>query len=222
MNRISIAIDGPVSSGKSAVGSKVAEKLGFLFVDTGLMYRALAWKIQTNFAPKKKWKEMAALSKFEWSGNPASPTILLDGVDVSDKLFSPEISLLSSQIATNHEVRKVLVECQRAIAKDGGVVMVGRDIGTVVLPTAECKIFLTASIEVRAKRRYDDLHSRGVQISIEQVKEEMIERDRLDTTRADSPLKPAGDAVHLDSTALSIDNVIDKIVNLVKRPVHGG
>jgi len=225
MKPISVAIDGPVSAGKSIIGSKVAARLSYLFIDTGLMYRAVAWKIQTNFASKKKWSEMAALSKFEWRNNPSSPTILLDGVDVSEKLFSPDISLLSSQIATNSEIRKSLVKCQHDIAKEGGVVMVGRDIGTVVLPDAPVKVFLTASVDARASRRYQDLKERGINISLDQVKEEMIERDRIDSTRVDSPLKPAEDAVLIDSTTLSIEAVVEKILAYVQTAglkVHGG
>ncbi len=216
LSKIQVAIDGPVSSGKSTVGSKVASQLNYLFIDTGLMYRAIAWKIQAQFASEKEWGNVALGSKFEWRGDKASPNIFLDGADVTGKLYYPEISLLSSRVATNPNVRKALVAMQKAVAKDGGVAMVGRDIATVVLPEAAVKVFLTASVDTRAKRRHEELEAKGIKTSFDQVKSEMIRRDEQDSTRKDSPLRPAPDSVSIDATNLDVEQVVSQIVSLVK------
>jgi len=219
MQKVKVAIDGPVSSGKSSVGSEVADRLGFLFIDTGLMYRAVAWKIQKVFGSPKDWGKIAEQIKFDWKGTPSKPKMFADNQDVGEALFYPEISLLSSRIATESQVRKALVEKQREMAKPGGVVMVGRDIATVVLPDAEVKIFLTASTEVRAMRRFSELTEKGSDLTFDQVKNELEERDKIDTTRVDSPLRPAEDSVIVDSTHLSFEEVVLAMTKAVKSKI---
>lgn len=211
-----VAIDGPVSSGKTTVGRQLALELGYLFIDTGLMYRAVALKVQQTLASKSEWGKAAEESRFEWKGNPASPELFLDASNVTQRLFYPEVSLLSSRISADSKVRKALVAAQKEMAKSGGVVMVGRDIGTVVLPHANLKIFLTASVDSRAQRRYEELKSKGISISLEQVKNELIQRDQLDSSRKDSPLVPANDAIMIDSTGLSPVEVARKILGYLK------
>lgn len=216
MKKLQVAMDGPVSSGKSTVGSQAASQLGYLFIDTGLMYRAVAWKIQQQFGAKKQWGEIASRANMEWRGESSSPSLFVDGKEVGAPLYYPEISLLSSRIATDSEVRRALVSVQKEMAVGGGVVMVGRDIGTVVLPDAPIKIFLTGSIDVRATRRYAELKARGVDVTREEVKKELIERDRVDTSREDSPLRPADDSVLIDSTNFTQAEVVDRIVSAVR------
>ncbi len=216
VSKIKVAIDGPVSSGKSSAGSKTAAALNYQFIDTVIMYRALAYKIKIQNIPSTKWKQTAEAASFKWVGDLSKPSLILDGTNVSRNLFSPEISSFTSKVASVPEIRKILVSIQRKMAEDGGIVMVGRDIGTVVLPDAELKIFLTASLDARIKRRYEELNQSKTPIPIEKLKIEILERDKRDTTRSDSPLQIAENGIEIDSTHLTLDEVVEMIVKLAK------
>jgi cytidylate kinase len=213
-----IAIDGPVAVGKSSVGSLLAKRLGYVFFDTGMMYRAFTWKVLKSGIPiedEQKLCQLANTTKFDFvplQGCYLSP--LVDDEDVSSKLFRPEVEehvSLTSKIAG---VRQTLILEQRKLAQRGKVVMAGRDIGTVVLPWAELKIFLTASTEERARRRYKELLERGENSSLEIVLADLKRRDEMDIHRTISPLKPAEDAIIIDTENFSLEQVVDKIYTL--------
>ena len=220
MKRQLIAIDGPVAVGKSSVGSLLARRLGYVFFDTGMMYRAFTWKtLKSGISPRDEEKlcQLANTTKFDFVPTKSrwhlSPFI--DDEDVSSKLLCPEIEehvSLTSKIAG---VRQALILEQRKLAQRGKVVMAGRDIGTVVLPWAELKIFLTASTEERARRRYNELLERGGNASLETVLADLKRRDEIDINRTISPLKPAEDAIIIDTENFSLEQVIDKIYALV-------
>ena len=210
-----IAIDGPVAVGKSSVGSLLAKRLGYVFFDTGMMYRAFTWKVLKSgisIEDEQKLCQLANTTKFDFvplQGCYLSPFI--DDKDVSSKLFRPEVEehvSLTSKIAG---VRQTLILEQRRLAQRGKVVMAGRDIGTVVLPWAELKIFLTASTEERARRRYKELLKRGENSSLEIVLADLKKRDEMDIHRTISPLKPAEDAIIIDTENFSLEQVVDKI-----------
>lgn len=207
---ISIAIDGPVAVGKSTVGRLLAERLGFCFIDTGSMYRALTWKAireGIDLEDEERLKELAMRSKMEF----VSGCLLLDGEDINKELRSPEVERGVSLVSKLGGVREILVSQQRALAEGGGVVMAGRDIGTVVLPHAELKIFLTASLRERAYRRFKEVGG-----DFKTILEELERRDRIDSQREISPLKPAPDAYIIDTENLSPEEVVDKILSLLR------
>jgi len=214
-----IAIDGPVAVGKSSVGSLLAKRLGYAFFDTGMMYRAFTWKvIKLGIPPTDEHKlcELASSTKFNFiplKGCNLSPFI--DNEDVSSNLFCPEVERLVPLVAKIPGVRQTLMQEQRKLAQRGKIVMAGRDIGTVVLPRAELKIFLTASTKERAKRRYKELLERGENSSLEDVLADLQKRDEMDAHRTISPLKPAEDAIIIDTENLSLEQVVNKIYTLV-------
>jgi len=220
MSSISIAIDGPVASGKTTVGRLIAKKLGVLFVDTGLMYRAITWKALQKGIPltdKEALGKLAWDSKLEFQFNRHKEAhLFLDGEDINDYLQQKEVVEAVSPVSTVSSVRKALVSAQREIASRYSVVMVGRDIGTVVLPDATCKIFLTASLEERAFRRYKELIDKGEPVTLEEIRNMVAYRDSIDSTRLDSPLVKAEDAYLIDSTNLSIEEVVDLILQIVQ------
>ena len=213
-----IALDGPVAVGKSSVGSLLAKRLGYVFFDTGMMYRAFTWKVLksgTSTEDEQKLCQLANTTKFNFvplQGCYLSPFI--DDEDVSSKLFYPEVEIHVPLIAKIAGVRQTLIQEQRGLAQRGKIVMAGRDIGTVVLPWAELKIFLTASIEERARRRYKELLERGENSSLEAVLADLKKRDKMDIHRTVSPLKPAEDAIIIDTENLSLEQVVDKIYTL--------
>jgi len=213
-----IAIDGPVAVGKSSVGSLLARRLGYVFFDTGMMYRAFTWKVLKSgisIEDEQKLCQLANTTKFDFvplQGCYLSP--LIDDEDISTKLFRPEVEehvSLTSKIAG---VRQTLIKEQRRLAQRGKLVMAGRDIGTVVLPWAELKIFLTASTEERARRRYKELLERGDNSSLESVLADLKKRDEMDIHRTISPLKPAEDAIIIDTENFTLEQVVDKIYTL--------
>jgi len=210
-----IAIDGPVAVGKSSVGSLLAIRLGYVFFDTGMVYRAFTWKVlKSGISPgdEEKLCQLANTTKFDFvpikSGWYLSP--LIDDEDISSKVLCPEIEEQVSLTSKIAGVRQALVLEQRRLAQRGKLVMAGRDIGTVVLPWAELKIFLTASTEERAMRRYKELLERGENTSLEIVLADLKRRDKIDTHRTISPLKPAEDAIIIDTENFSLEQVIDK------------
>ena len=214
-----IAIDGPVAVGKSTVGRMVASRLGYRFVDTGTMYRALTWKaIQQRilFDDEAALSRMSANTTFQLtsSGNNGQNNILMDGKDVSHEVRPPPVEKSVSLVSKVPEVRESLVRHQRRIAQDGRLVMAGRDIGTVVLPQAELKIFLAASPLERARRRYQELLAQSEKANFEEVLSDLQSRDDMDIHRQASPLKPATDAYILDTEGLSAEQVANKICAL--------
>ena len=212
--KILIAIDGPAGSGKSTVAAAVAEKLQLRHLDTGGMYRALTVKALRSGTPVDSEDLLSKLAE-EAQIDLAEGRVRLDGEDVSVEIRTPEVDASVSSIAAHAGVRKVMVRLQREIAGSGGVVE-GRDIGTVVLPDATLKIFLVATPEERARRRHAETSLRG-DTDVEQVKKEIVERDTLDSRRKVSPLVPADDAVLIDTTDRTVDDIVNQIVALLEK-----
>jgi len=213
-----IAIDGPVAVGKSSVGLRLANGLGYIFFDTGMIYRAFTWKVlNSGISPEDEQKLCHLATTTEFNFTPSKEgalSVIVDGQDVSSKLLCSEIEELVALIAKVAGVRQAMVSQQRKLAERGRVVMAGRDIGTVVLPWAELKIFLTASTEERARRRYKELLKRGDNSSLEIVLADLKKRDEMDINRTISPLKPAEDAIIINTKNLSLEQVVDKIYTL--------
>jgi cytidylate kinase len=213
-NNVTVAIDGPAGAGKSTTARRLAQELGIVYVDSGAMYRAVALSCLEAGIEISDAKAVGELSSrlnldFMPASVPGNPQrLLVDGVDVTSEIRTPAVS---SGASTVPMVREVLVAKQRTMGKKGGVVMEGRDIGTVVLPDADCKIFLTASINERAKRRHTEMIARGETTSFDEVKADIAQRDFRDETRAVSPLRPAEDAIILDSENMDADEVVEKM-----------
>ncbi|WP_437753739.1 (d)CMP kinase [Sorangium sp. So ce1389] len=248
--RLRVAIDGPAGAGKGTVARGLAERLGYLLVDTGAIYRAVALAVhRVGLA----WDESGAIGALaedlssggrialERSADPASAPgaapddspaqssiggsgmrVLLDGEDVSSAIRAPEISLGASRVSAIPAVRKALLAMQRQAGAVGGVVLEGRDIGTVVFPDAEVKFFLTAPAEIRAKRRYDELVARGMTVSFEATLSDVLRRDKADSERAVAPLRKADDAILVDSGHRSPQEIIDEMAMLVELRARGG
>jgi cytidylate kinase len=220
MKQIRIAIDGPAGVGKTTTAKSLAEKFGLLYIDTGAMYRALAVLAMARKISPNDAEASAALARkisirLEHDATGAL-RVLGDGQDLTTAIRTPEASDGASRISVHPDVRTELVSWQRDLAKKTGVVMEGRDIGTVVLPDAEAKIFLTASPQERARRRQRELASRGVRVSLEQVTREMEERDARDRGRETSPLRPASDAVVVDCTAFDLNEQVAAVSRVVE------
>jgi CMP/dCMP kinase len=218
-----IAIDGPAASGKSTLGFRLAESLGYLFFDTGVMYRAVTWACLMHKVDPKDEAAVASLAEQVVIDirPPSSPDgracdVLIDGQDATWEVRKPEVEAYVSVVAAYRGVRKALSAQQRRIGLRGQVVMVGRDIGTVVLPEADLKIYLDASAEVRAKRRYDEVVNRGKLADYDAILANVRERDRIDSTRDVAPLKAADDAVRVDSDALDAEQVFLKVKALCR------
>ena len=214
LRKILIAIDGPAGSGKSTTAKLVAQKLGYFYVDTGAMYRAFTLKILTSHIDLSNEKEIvksAADSDIMFIDNDGKLNVILDGKDVTEKIRSEEVTQNVSLISSYQGVRKIMVEKQREIGAKKGCVVDGRDIGTVVFPNADLKFFMTADIMERARRRQAELSESGVELPIVQVVREMKERDMKDSTRENSPLKKADDAIEIDTTNLTIEEQVGKI-----------
>lgn len=213
MEKINIAIDGPVASGKGTVAKLLANELNYNYLDTGAMYRAVAlWMSRNNIIPDTFQEKLLDNIKINFDEN---NHIMLNGEDVSDLIRTPQIGLLSSQFSSLIPVRLFLVKQQQEIVNEGGYVAEGRDIGTVVIPNAKVKIYLTASLDERSKRRQEDYRKKGIEKSFEEVKEETHQRDETDKNKAMGALKKADDAIEIDNTNLSIDAQIKKILELM-------
>lgn len=214
---IQIAIDGPAASGKGTVARAVAQHLGYRYLDTGAMYRAVALQVDRLGLD---WTDEAAVGPvaeeldldFRWSGG--EPRVLLQGADVSLAIRTHRVGEGASAVAVHPRVRRAMVALQQRLAASGGVVVDGRDIGTVVLPGAELKIFLDADLGERARRRTDELVERGQDADLDHVRDALAARDHQDSTRAVGPLRAAQDAVHLDTTGLDIDQVVQRVLQL--------
>lgn len=218
MKKIVVAIDGPAGAGKSTIAKLVAEKLGYAYIDTGAMYRSVAWKfLQTG----KDFDEdlISTLAKtmvIEFKPEASVNRVFVDGAEVTDAIRSTEVTANVSRVAAIGAVREAMVAQQRRMGESGGVLMDGRDIGTVVFPKAQLKIFLTASVEERALRRYKELRAKGQDVDLAQLKEDIASRDKQDSERAISPLRQAEDALLLDTSHMNIEQVTAKILQLVE------
>ena len=218
MKNINVAIDGPAGAGKSSISKAVAKKLGLVYVDTGAMYRACAVYAIENGIEIEEEKITPHLDeiKIDINYNEEGQQIILNGVDVTKRIREQDATIGSSKIAVIPSVRLKLVDMQREIAKSKSVIMDGRDIGTYVLPEADLKIYLTASVEERARRRFVEMQEKGMDCDIEKVKEDIIFRDRNDSQREFAPLRQADDAVFVDSSDLTFDQSCEKIYNMIK------
>jgi len=230
MKKINIAIDGYSSTGKSTIAKQLATKLGYIYVDTGAMYRAVTlYAIESDFINSNNFKKDLLITnlnkinlEFKFNKNLGFAEMYLNDRLVEKQIRSIAVSNYVSQISALSQVRKKLVEQQQKIGQYKGVVMDGRDIGTVVFPDAELKIFMTASADIRAKRRYDELIANGDKVSFNEVKQNIEQRDKIDTTRADSPLIQAQDAILFDNSNLTKTEQFNKLLELVKVKMYLG
>ena len=219
---INIAIDGPAGAGKSTIAKRLAKELGYIYVDTGAMYRAMAYYFLKNQISAEDENRIAAACEhvdITIRYQDGEQQVILNGENVNGVIRNEEVGNMASSTSVYPVVRKKLVELQQQLAVKENVIMDGRDIGTVVLPNADVKIYLTASSKVRAKRRYEELASKGEVCDLEQIEQDIIDRDYRDMNRETSPLKQADDAVLLDSSDLDIDGVVEKMKEIIKSRV---
>lgn len=219
MNQIAVAIDGPSGAGKSTIAKTAAKTLGFIYVDTGALYRTIGLAVfRKNFDALNPNEVISVLPEIDIKLKYVDDAqrVYLNGEDVSELIRTPEISLFASRVSVIAEVREFLLDMQRDIADKNNVIMDGRDIGTVILPNAKVKIFLTASDEKRAKRRYIELCQKGVKTNLQEVLSDMRQRDEKDSSRSLAPLKKADDAILLDTSELDLQQSIDAVINIIK------
>ena len=222
MRKPIIAIDGPAGAGKSSVAKTIADRLGYIYIDSGAMYRSIALKTIQQGIPITETQKVTSLANMVdicFEKKEGIQQVILDGEDVTELIRSNEATRLSSSVSAIAGVRKCMVEIQRRMGADGGVVMEGRDIGTVVFPDAEVKIYLTASAMERAKRRALEMSEKGIEVDVENVASEIRERDLRDSSRANSPLKQAGDAVLIDTDNMSFEQVVEAIIDIYKQRI---
>jgi cytidylate kinase len=223
-SKVIIAIDGPAGAGKSTVASRLASRLGIPYLDTGAMYRAVGLlALQDGLEPPldeiaaTRIAELMDRHRIEVEVGDGGTKILVDGEDVGKEIRNPECSLMASAVSALTDVRKALIPLQRELGLKNGGVMEGRDIATVVFPDADLKVFLTASVDERARRRHEDLRQRDVETSLEEVREQQQQRDLQDTSRAESPLQVARGSVVVDTTGLTLDEVVERLFEEVVR-----
>lgn len=219
---VNIAIDGPSGAGKSTLAKMIAKKLGYIYVDTGALYRSVGlYMFDNGIDPKDKGAVISALSdiKIELRFENGEQKVYLNGVDVKDRIRLPEMSMYASHTSAIPEVREFLLDIQKDMAKKNNVIMDGRDIGTVILPDAQVKIFLVASSETRAKRRYKELTEKGIETTYEEVLSDIIKRDENDSTRAVAPAVAAPDAVLLDSSDMNVDEALDAAMKIIEEKI---
>ncbi|MEG0899378.1 MAG: (d)CMP kinase [Oscillospiraceae bacterium] len=219
---ISIAIDGPSSAGKSTMAKKIAEKLGYIYVDTGALYRSIGLYAVRMGADTKAQNEITPLLsniKIDLKHIDGVQRILLNGEDVSEEIREPQMSMAASNVSAIGAVREFLLDMQKDIAKSNNIIMDGRDIGTVVLPKAQVKIFLTATAEERAKRRYNEFISKGMDVKYENILADIIQRDYNDSNRPIAPLKKADDAIEFDTTKLNCQEVVDGLIKIIEEKI---
>lgn len=216
MRKIIIAIDGPAGSGKSTTARLVAQRLGYAYIDTGAMYRALTLKvIESGVDPNDEngIVKLAENTRIEILYKNGDFKVFLDGEDVTEKIRTPQVTSFVSLVSAHPRVREKMVEKQRELGKNGGVVMDGRDIGTVVFPKADLKIFMKADVKERAKRRQKEMENQGLHIELDELIKDIEERDKLDSTREVAPLKKAEDAIEIDTTNLTIEEQVELVLN---------
>lgn len=215
-----IAIDGPAGAGKSTIAKQLAKELGYVYVDTGAMYRAMAYYFLTNDIQVEDIEKIAKACEtvdVSISYEDGMQVVWLNGENVSGKIRTEEVGKMASATSVYPVVRTKLVELQQKLAQKTDVIMDGRDIGTVVLPNADVKIYMTADSRVRAKRRFDELTAKGIECDLEEIEKDIIERDYRDMNRETSPLKKADDAVELDTSALNIDGVVSAMKEIIQK-----
>ena len=218
MKQLVVAIDGPAGAGKSTVAKLAAKELGYTYIDTGAMYRAVAWKTLAERQPVTDALTLDVVKDIDvrLSYDGGVTHVFVDGQEITGEIRTPEVSHIVSQVAALGPVREKMVDLQRKMATDGGVLMDGRDIATHVLPDADVKIFLTASIEERAQRRWKEMKEKGYDMSLADLQKDIAARDKADSAREISPLVQAEDATLLDTTGLSIDEVVAKILEMCR------
>lgn len=220
MEKIAVAIDGPSGAGKSTIARAAAQKLGFIYVDTGALYRSIALVAYRANLPTEDVSgvcELIKKSKIEIRYEDGVQNVYLDNENVSEIIRTPEVTRYASLVSAVKEVREYLLDVQRDMAKTNNVIMDGRDIGTVILPNAQVKIFLTASAEERAKRRYDELVAKGIDVNFDEVLHDMQERDLQDYTRKTAPLKKADDAIELNTDKLNLTESIQLVLEIITK-----
>ncbi len=219
---INVAIDGPVGAGKSTIARECAKRIGFIYVDTGALYRTVGLFCKRNGIEISQEnsenieKAITADLKLEIKLENGTQLVFMNGENVSEEIRLPEMSMAASAVSAIPCVRRFLLETQRKVARENNVIMDGRDIGTVILPDAEVKIFLTAKAEIRAKRRYDELTAKGVDVKFEDVLNDLNTRDYNDSHRAEAPLKQAEDAVLLDTSEYDFEQSVEAVIKLIK------
>ena len=222
MNTHKIAVDGPAGAGKSSISKIVAKKLGYLYIDTGAMYRSVTWAVLHNHIDVNNQKAVEALLPeldLTMEASDDSCKVFIAGQDVTDFIRTPQVNNAVSIVASYKGVRQYLVERQRLMAEAGGVILDGRDIGSVVLPNAELKIYLTASVEARAMRRYLEVKGTVNEQPLEDIKDSVMQRDDMDKNRKESPLIQVEDAVLVDSSEMTFDETVEHILHLVQERI---
>jgi len=217
--KLTIAIDGPSGAGKSTVAQSLAKRLGYVYIDTGAMYRSVALKVKKKrISPEDEsaLKELASSLHITFATEGDQTHVFIDGEDITSAIRTPEISRLASSISKQKEVRKFLVKIQRKMGEKGGVILEGRDIGTVVFPDADVKFYLDANSDERVRRRYHEMVQKGIKVNFKETKEQLVQRDHDDMHRTHSPLKKANDALRIDSTHRSVEEVVEEMVSIVK------
>jgi len=221
-HKIAVAVDGPAGAGKSSISKIVAKKLGYLYIDTGAMYRSVTWAVLHNHIDVNNQKAVEALLPeldLTMEASDDSCKVFIAGQDVTDFIRTPQVNNAVSIVASYKGVRQYLVERQRLIAEAGGVILDGRDIGSVVLPNAELKIYLTASVEARAMRRYLEVKGTVNEQTLEDIKDSVMQRDDMDKNRKESPLIQVEDAVLVDSSEMTFDETVEHILHLVQERI---
>lgn len=221
-HKIAVAVDGPAGAGKSSISKIVAKKLGYLYIDTGAMYRSVTWAVLHNHIDVNNQKAVEALLPeldLTMEASDDSCKVFIAGQDVTDFIRTPQVNNAVSIVASYKGVRQYLVERQRLMAEAGGVILDGRDIGSVVLPNAELKIYLTASVEARAMRRYLEVNGTVNEQSLEDIKDSVMQRDDMDKNRKESPLIQVEDAVLVDSSEMTFDETVEHILHLVQERI---
>jgi cytidylate kinase len=220
--RLTIAIDGPSGAGKSTVARFLAKRLGYVYIDTGAMYRSVALRVkEKGISPEDELalNQLASSLHITFITEGEQTRVCCDGEDITSAIRSPEISRLASYISKQKGVREALVQMQREMGKEGGIILEGRDIGTVVFPDADVKFYLDAKSDERVRRRYHEMVKKGVKVDFKETQEELIQRDHNDMHRIHSPLKKANDALFIDSTHRSVEEVVEEMVHMVKAKV---
>lgn len=221
-HKIAVAVDGPAGAGKSSISKIVAKKLGYLYIDTGAMYRSVTWAVLHNHIDVNNQTAVEALLPeldLTMEASDDSCKVFIAGQDVTDFIRTPQVNNAVSIVASYKGVRQYLVERQRLMAEAGGVILDGRDIGSVVLPNAELKIYLTASVEARAMRRYLEVKGTVNEQTLEDIKESVMQRDDMDKNRKESPLIQVEDAVLVDSSEMTFDETVERIIHLVQERI---
>ena len=221
-HKIAVAVDGPAGAGKSSISKIVAKKLGYLYIDTGAMYRSVTWAVLHNHIDVNNQKAVEALLPeldLTMEASDDSCKVFIAGQDVTDFIRTPQVNNAVSIVASYKGVRQYLVERQRLMAEAGGIILDGRDIGSVVLPNAELKIYLTASVEARAMRRYLEVKGTVNEQTLEDIKDSVMQRDDMDKNRKESPLIQVEDAVLVDSSEMTFDETVEHILHLVQERI---